>query len=153
MSKDKACIFCEIGHGHLESSKVYEDDLCLAFMDIHPLGDGHVLIIPKQHVKQLTELAPAVQSHLFSLANAILAAQRKCGLGLDGTNILVNDGPAANQTVGHCHIHVIPRKKGDALGSIFRVALHVTGIFGFARKRHLLDDQAARIKAALQFNA
>lgn len=144
------CIFCQIAKGDLPASKVHEDEHCLAFMDIHPLGRGHVLVIPKAHVVQSTETDPAVTAHLFKLAHRILVAQRELGWGLEGTHLLLNDGRAANQTVPHMHVHVIPRERGDALRSIGRLALHVTKVFGRATPRGELDRQADRLRQCLQ---
>lgn len=121
----------------------------MALMDIHPLGEGHVLIIPKQHAKLLQEVSAEHQAHMFELADKLVKAQRLSGFGTEGTNILINDGKAANQTVPHCHIHLIPRKKGDIIGSIIRVTLHITGLFGFASNRKALDAQASAIRSHL----
>ncbi|WP_111495771.1 HIT family protein [Marinobacter bohaiensis] len=145
----RACIFCEIAQGKAPKALVYEDDHCLAFMDIHPLGDGHVLVIPVEHAVQITDLAPETSEHLFNVAQRILRGQRRLGLGLNGTHILLNDGEAANQTVPHAHIHVIPRKKGDSLRSASRLLLHVTGLFGARAKRTTLEQQAKALRYEL----
>ncbi|MDX1590259.1 MAG: HIT family protein [Oleiphilaceae bacterium] len=144
-----SCIFCQISRGELPASMVHEDSQCLAFMDIHPLGRGHVLVIPKQHVVQSTETDPALTAHLFAVAHRILVAQRALGWGLEGTHLLLNDGRAANQTVPHMHVHVIPRERGDALRSIGRLALHVTKVFGPATRRGELDRQAQQLRQQL----
>jgi len=140
-----ACIFCQIIEGALPASVVYEDEQALAFMDIHPLGRGHVLVIPKKHAVQLTELGPEEGQHLFAIARRVLDAQRALGWGLGGSHILLNDGKSANQMVPHVHVHVIPREKGDALRSLGRLTLHVTGIFGRATRREVLEEQAAAL--------
>lgn len=145
-----ACIFCQIAQGALPASMVHEDDQCQAFMDIHPLGRGHVLVVPRQHIVQSTDTDPAMTAHLFAVAHRILAAQRELGWGLDGTHLLLNDGRAANQTVPHMHVHVIPRERGDALRSIGRLALHVTKVFGPATRRAELDRQADLLRQCLQ---
>lgn len=136
------CIFCKIRAGELPASVVYEDDQVLAFMDIHPLGRGHVLVIPHQHAAQITELPPELGEHLFRIARRVLEAQRTLGWGLEGSHILLNDGHRANQKVPHVHVHIIPREKRDALPSLGRLMLHVTGLFGPAVKRERLDEQA-----------
>lgn len=144
------CVFCQIANGEIPASRVHEDDQCLAFMDIHPLGRGHVLVVPRQHIVQSTDTDPAVTAHLFAVAHRILAAQRELGWGLEGTHLLLNDGRAANQTVPHMHVHVIPRERGDALRSIGRLALHVTRVFGPATRRAELDRQADLLRRRLQ---
>ncbi|BES70766.1 HIT family protein [Marinobacter nanhaiticus D15-8W] len=144
------CVFCQIGQGRAPAARVFEDEHCCAFMDIHPLGRGHVLVIPKTHVVQITELSDPVSNHLFSVARNILKAQRVVGWGVDGTNLLINDGKAANQTLPHTHIHVIPREKGDSLKSAGRLLLHVTGLFGPKTRPHILQEQAEALRNALE---
>jgi histidine triad (HIT) family protein len=143
------CIFCDIIGEEAPAARVYEDDLCLAFLDIHSLGRGHVLIVPKEHVQQITSLPQTVSDHLFHQARRVLEAQRQLGWGVDGTNILLNDGKTANQTLPHAHVHVIPRKKGDSLKSAGKLLLHVTGLFGFRTSASQLEHQAASLRALL----
>lgn len=143
------CIFCQISAGALPASQVYEDDQVVAFLDIHPLGRGHVMVIPRKHARQLPELTPALGNHLFAVAQRILQAQRALGWGVNGSHILLNDGPQANQTMPHVHVHIIPREKRDSLHTLGRLALHVTGLFGPATKRQRLDEQARALAAEL----
>ncbi len=143
------CLFCNIAQKKLDSSIVFEDKQCIAIMDIFPLGEGHVLVIPKQHGVLLNELDQVLQSHLFSVGSKIVNAQRAAGFGVKGTNFLLNDGKAANQTVPHIHLHLIPRKKGDFIKSIPKLALHVTGLFGLSTSRTKLNKQANAIKQHL----
>jgi len=147
------CIFCGILEGRLPASIVQRDDSCLAFMDIHPLSPGHVLIIPREHAMQITELPEPTVQHLFTVAHRILRAQRALGWGLEGSHILLNDGPRANQMVPHAHVHVIPREKRDGPGILGRLSLHVTGLFGRAEKRERLDDQASALQHQLEESA
>ncbi|MDX1589238.1 MAG: HIT family protein [Oleiphilaceae bacterium] len=144
-----ACIFCQILSGELPASVVHEDDQALVFMDIHPLGRGHVLIVPRQHAAQITTLTPALGEHLFRLARQVLEAQRTLGWGLEGAHVLLNDGHRAQQKVPHVHVHVIPREKRDALPSLGRLVLHVTGLFGPAQNRERLNEQARLLAQAM----
>ncbi|ARU55997.1 histidine triad domain-containing protein [Oleiphilus messinensis] len=146
---DDNCIFCQIAANKAPAAKVHEDQHCIAFMDLYPLGLGHVLVIPKTHAVKLEELDHITQSHLFKVANAVIDAQRKCGLGCQGTHLLVNDGKAAHQTVPHAHVHLIPRQKGDILKSTFRLVLHITGMFGLPANRKKLEAQASQINQHL----
>lgn len=143
------CVFCQILADQVPASKVHEDDICLAFMDIHPLGRGHVLVIPKRHAVQLTELSPEESLHLFRIGNHILHAQRSLGWGVLGSHLLLNDGPAANQLVPHIHLHIIPREPKDTIRTLGKLALHLTGLMGFPRKRDVLNTEAAQIHRAL----
>lgn len=145
----KSCVFCRILAGELPVSLVHEDEHCIAFMDIHPIGEGHVLVIPRQHATQLTDIDAALSDHLFHIATRVLNAQRQLGWGRDGSHILLNDGPAANQQVPHIHVHVIPRRRRDGLGTLGRLALHVTGVFGLPSTRARLDEQAAQLRQVL----
>lgn len=149
LSHNPKCLFCKINQGAEPSVSVYEDDICKAFMDIFPLGEGHVLVIPKSHAVRLEELDQAVHAHLFRISNRIIEAQREAGFGTEGTNLLINDGKAANQTVPHAHIHLIPRKRGDLIQSVWRVALHISGFFGFKTNKEKLEEQASMIRRAL----
>ncbi len=110
----EACVFCKIVAGQIPSVKVYEDADVLAFMDIGPLSDGHLLVVPKQHFEKLDECSEQV---LSSLINAVgkLSSAVKQSLEPDGYNVLCNNGRAAGQLVDHVHFHIIPRKKEDGL--------------------------------------
>ncbi len=109
------CIFCKIVAGEIPCTKVYEDDLCLAFMDIGPLADGHTLLIPKTHYEFLHEMpaeeAAHLGKHLPVLAKAVQEA-----MGAEGLNVLQNNGRISGQAVPHVHVHFIPRDRGDGLG-------------------------------------
>ncbi len=143
----KQCVFCEIAKHALDSSIVYEDDDFLIVMDLYPLSDGHLLVIPKQHQQYLHDLTEKEQIRIFELGNAALQALRASGYGLGGCNLLLNDGKDANQTVPHVHLHVIPRKRYDILRSLPKLILHITGVFGIQKKRAILDEQAKTIAA------
>ena len=108
------CIFCKIVSGEIPSIKVYEDDRVLAFMDINPVNEGHLLIIPKAHAATIHEIAEgdflAVMSATRKLASAV-----KKALNPDGINLLQLNGKAANQVVPHLHVHIVPRWFGDGL--------------------------------------
>ncbi len=102
------CIFCKIVAGEIPASKVYEDDHVLAFLDITQVTQGHTLVIPKQHFRNVLDLEPQVAADLFSAVPAI-ARQLKEKLGASGLNIVNNNEEAAGQTVFHTHIHLLPR--------------------------------------------
>jgi histidine triad (HIT) family protein len=113
------CIFCDIISGKIESSKVYEDDRVLALMDIQPVNQGHILIIPKKHAKLMTDLDDDLISHIFKIAKKINIALRKSGVKCEGVNIFLADGEAAFQEIFHVHVHVIPRFAGDGFELVF----------------------------------
>lgn len=84
----------------------------MAFPDGYPVTDGHVLIIPRRHLDRLEALEPEEWADLFELVRTV-AIELGGTAGVDGVNIGVNSGQAAGQTIGHAHVHVIPRREGD----------------------------------------
>lgn len=110
------CIFCKIVAGESPASVVHRDDNTVAFMDIAPVVDGHVLVIPTYHTADLAGLTDAAGGHVFATGKRVAAALRASGLPCDGVNFFLADGTAAGQTVFHTHLHVIPRTLGDGLG-------------------------------------
>ena len=107
------CIFCMIANGQIPSTTVYEDDDFKAVFDIAPANPGHVLIIPKKHAGDITELPQETAAKVLPLAARIGKAQMEA-LGADGFNTVINTGEAAGQSVMHFHTHIIPRYKGEA---------------------------------------
>jgi len=108
------CLFCKIVAGEIPSTKVYEDDRVLAFMDINPASRGHLLVIPKEHTESIVDVSPDTMPHIFSAVRRLGAAAEK-KLGAQGFNIIVNKGSAAGQIIFHTHVHMIPRYDGDGL--------------------------------------
>jgi len=110
------CVFCKMVAGQIPVTKIYEDEVILAFLDIGPVSDGHTLVIPRRHVEKLHDCPPEllgqVASRLGKIAEAITAAMNS-----DGYNVLCNNGRAAGQLVKHLHFHIIPRNTGDNLFS------------------------------------
>jgi histidine triad (HIT) family protein len=105
------CIFCKIVDGSIPSSKIYEDDHVVAFLDISPFEKGHFLVVPKCHVSLLTELSADLLTHTISVVQR-LSAHLLERLPCDGFNLLQNNGACATQTVPHVHFHIIPRFNG-----------------------------------------
>ena len=110
------CIFCHIISGKVASKKIYEDDKCLAILDINPANPGHILILPKEHYSIMPLIPEDEIKHLFKIAKKVSAAQIR-GLKADGTNIFIANGAAAGQKAPHFMIHMIPRKSNDGLDS------------------------------------
>ena len=111
MSYDQNNVFAKILRGELPCTKVYEDEATLAFMDIMPQTDGHVLVIPKEAAPTLMALSEAGGTAALNTARKIAVALTK-GLNAPGIYITQMNGEAAGQTVPHFHIHVIPRGPG-----------------------------------------
>lgn len=102
------CIFCAIAAGEIPSFKIYEDDMCLAYLDINPFSEGHTLVIPKSHSEGLLDTPCETLSALIKRVKKV-ASHIKSTLNADGFNILQNNGEAAGQTVKHIHFHIVPR--------------------------------------------
>ncbi len=110
------CIFCKIVKGEIPAYKVYEDEKILVFMDIEPINPGHVLIIPKKHVKLITELDDDLVEEIFKVAKKMDIVIRNSEIKCEGINFLLADGVAAGQEVPHFHVHVFPRYDNDGFG-------------------------------------
>ena len=115
MSSDPDCIFCKIVAGEIPCFKLYEDAATLAFMDINPVNDGHALIIPKAHYADVFAVSGDALAATAAMAKKVAAAVQ-AALEPAGMNLLQCNGEAANQSVMHFHMHVIPRRIGDDLG-------------------------------------
>lgn len=101
---DPNCIFCKIATGEINTNKVYEDDVCVAFRDMEPLMPTHVLIIPKEHYADIADDVPeATLGHCFATVRKVAEQE---GLS-NGFRLLVNTGEDASQSVRHFHIHLL----------------------------------------------
>ena len=115
------CIFCKIIAGEIPSSKVYEDDQVVAFLDISQVTPGHTLVVPKQHFRNLLEMDADSSSRLFARVPDIARKVMKA-TGAKGMNILNNNEEIAGQTVFHTHVHLAPRyEETDGLQISFEV--------------------------------
>lgn len=106
------CVFCKIVNGDIPSFRVYEDEHTLVFMDIAKDVDGHMVAIPKKHVKCILDCDVETLSYLMATVKKV---SKHCidVCGYDGVNLLNASDESAGQSVPHFHIHIIPRKRGD----------------------------------------
>lgn len=134
--RDHNCVFCRIVAGEIPCLKIHEDDHILSFLDIGPLAEGHTLVIPKDHVERLEEMAPehvaAITAHLPRLARAVLEATRA-----PAYNLLQNNGAESGQVVPHVHFHIIPRFDADGLGYRWNAGKYEEGRAGEVLKNVL----------------
>ncbi len=107
-------MFCAIVAGEAPALRIYEDDDHLAILDIRPFTRGHTLVVPKRHTVDITDTPPETLADMVTIGQRIAKAARATELA-DATNIGINDGSAAFQTVSHIHLHVLPRRNGDIL--------------------------------------
>lgn len=106
------CIFCKIINHEIPGKVIYEDELCMAFLDLSQTTDGHTLIVPKKHFANILEVDHHTLGHMMSVAQNIMNTIQK-NMNAKGFNVLTNVNEIAGQTVMHFHIHIIPRYEKD----------------------------------------
>lgn len=132
-----ATLFTHIINGDIPGTFVYRDDLCVVFLTINPLADGHVLVVPIEEVDHWVDLSPALSLHLFEVSHRIgkaLQAVFPC----ERVGMII-----AGYEVNHCHIHLIPTQN--------------LGQFNFANaaasiEREVLEAQGEKIRSAIASN-
>ncbi len=127
-------IFSHIINGNIPGTFVYRDDICVAFMSINPLADGHVLVVPIEEVDHWVDASPELSAHLFAVSHKIslaLASAFPC----ERVGLII-----AGYEVNHCHIHLIPTQ-----------SMHELNFANAAQssERDTLESHAAKIIAAL----
>lgn len=137
MAYDSDNIFAKLLRGEIPATRVYEDEETLAFMDIMPRSDGHLLVIPKTPCRNILDASPAQLAAVIGTVQK-LAAAAKDGMGADGVTIQQFNEAAGGQEVFHLHFHVLPRRAGETL--------RPAGTMG---DMEAIRSHADRIKAAL----
>jgi len=112
MNEGENCIFCKIVNNEIPSTKVYENEKVLAFLDITPINKGHVLVIPKVHSENIYEIEDEILSEIIKISKKLSISIKK-SLNADGINVIMNNDYDAGQRVFHAHFHIIPRYKND----------------------------------------
>ncbi len=135
---DPSNVFAKILSGEVPSYKVYEDDRALAFMDVMPRADGHVLVVPKSPARNIFDVAPEDLGYVMGVVQMVSRAVRTA-MNADGLTIQQFNEEAGGQVVFHLHFHVLPRHAGQPLRP------H-TGEF---EKKEILEANAARIRSAM----
>ncbi|MFA6257669.1 MAG: HIT domain-containing protein [Candidatus Paceibacterota bacterium] len=103
------CIFCKIIKKEIPCTQIYEDESFLSFLDIQPVSDGHLLIIPKKHIVWMQDADDETISEIFKLAKKLMLAIKK-GVGCDYVQLSI-----VGKDVPHFHVHLIPRYFKDNL--------------------------------------
>jgi len=111
-----SCIFCDVATKKINANIVFENDNICCFLDIDPINEGHVLIIPKQHYLDADEIPDFILFEIMALS-AKLVRVIKSKYAPDGYSIMQNGG--IFNDVGHYHLHVFPRYKDDGFGWTF----------------------------------
>ena len=111
-----SCLFCEIISGEVSATVVFEDDVCIAFLDHRPLFHGHCLLVPKNHFETLSDLPTDLVSPLFANVQLLTRAV-ETALNAEGSFVAMNN--RVSQSVPHLHVHIVPRKRKDGLKGFF----------------------------------
>ena len=106
------CLFCKIIAKEIPAEVVYEDGTVIAILDITPVNPGHVLVLPKKHVRNIFDIEPEDWKEVMERVRLLSPAVREASAA-EGINIHVNNEPAAGQIIFHSHVHIIPRYEGD----------------------------------------
>ena len=138
MAYNENNIFAQILRGEADAFHVYENDNCLAFLDVMPQSDGHTLVLPKAPAENLFDLEPSIAGALFQSTQMVGRAVR-AAFKPDGIVVAQFNGSAAGQSVFHIHMHIIPRYANTDLRR------HARRMADTA----ILEDHAERIRAAL----
>jgi len=104
---DPTCIFCSIITRDTPGTIVFQDDLVVAFLDIHPAAPIHILIVPREHIASIDHLTndhADLIGHMFIVARQLAKAN---DIAESGYRLIINSGPDANQTVFHLHLHLL----------------------------------------------
>ncbi len=108
------CLLCKIVQKEIPSSIIFEDEVCLAILDIMPANAGHVLVLTKKHYATLLDIPEQEFVTVMQRVRA-LAETMKTALKLEGFNLLQNNGEIAGQLISHFHFHIIPRQGKDKI--------------------------------------
>ncbi len=139
-ARELYCAFCAIVGGDDTSVEIVcEGDTWLAFFPLEPATPGHTLVIPRLHVPDLWSVDTSLAADLMA---AVIRVGRAIDIALtpEGMNLITSSGEAAEQTVYHLHLHVVPRWRRDGFGEIWPPKAELGGID--------LDGVADRIREA-----
>ena len=126
MNRDPSCVFCKIVAGDIPANVVSVSELALAFLDVGPLADGHLIVIPQEHHESLLDLSPGAAAEIAQSLPVLGRALVRV-TGASGFNLLQNNGAVAGQVVNHVHFHLIPRFEGDGLGFRWKPGTYAEG--------------------------
>ena len=133
---DKDCLFCRIVAGDVDAHFVFEDEVCVAFLDARPLFPGHSLLVPREHHETLWDLPDELVAPLFRNAKVLSSAVRDA-MGAQGAFVAMNN--VVSQSVPHLHVHIAPRNRKDGLRGFF-----------WPRTKYRSDEQAAEVAARIR---
>lgn len=129
------CVFCSVIDGTSPAVLVAATSQVVAFLDVRPVFDGHVLVVPRRHLEALEDVPDDLLVPLYATVREVAGAVR-AGLGAEGAFVATNN--RVSQSVPHLHVHVVPRTKGDGLRGFF-----------WPRRRYDSDVAAAAVGARI----
>jgi histidine triad (HIT) family protein len=131
-----SCTFCRIVRKETESPLVFEDETCVVFLDHRPLFPGHCLVVPRGHHETLLDIPAELIAPLFTNVRRAARAVQEA-VSAEGSFVAINN--RISQSVPHCHVHVVPRRKGDGLKGFF-----------WPRKRYGDPQEMLAVQAAIR---
>ncbi len=138
-----SCLFCGIIKGEVSASVVFEDSICIAFLDHRPLFPGHCLLVPRSHYETLSELPKALVSPVFENVQ-LLARAVEIALAAEGSFVAMNN--RVSQSVPHLHVHVVPRKRKDGLKGFFWPRNKYESEADIVKVQQLIRSEVARMQ-------
>jgi histidine triad (HIT) family protein len=133
------CIFCKIVKGEIPAYKIYEDERVYAFLDINPLSEGHILLLPREHYVNILDTPVELYVYMNEVVKKIVDKIQE-GYTPDGILINQNNGKRAGQEVDHMHIHIKPIYED-------------TKIFNEAKyRKKFSEEKMKKIQSDLSFN-
>ena len=130
-----SCLFCKIIKGEIPCYKVYEDEYTIAFLDISKDIDGHTLVLPKKHFKNILDVDDETLKHVIETVK-LVSKNYTTNCGFNGINIINNNEECAEQSIPHLHIHILPRKDNDN----YKVFPSLSGA------KHSLEDNLEKLR-------
>ena len=137
----KPCVFCGVIDGSIDAEVVWSDEIAVAFLDHSPVFKGHVLVVPRDHVVTLPDLANDLVGPYFSIVQRIADAV-PTAIGADGTFVAMNN--VVSQSVAHLHTHVVPRRFKDGLRGFFWPRVRYASTDERASFAELIRNELAR---------
>lgn len=110
------CLFCNLANGKIPTYSIYQNDLVNCFLDIDPIADGHILVVPKQHLLEIDSFDVLIANHIMQAAILVTKAI-KHAYHPDGVSMMQNGGYF--NEVNHYHLHVFPRYRNDGFSWIY----------------------------------
>jgi histidine triad (HIT) family protein len=128
-----SCIFCKIISGEITAAKIFEDEKCLVFLDVNPVTDGHLLLIPKEHFASMAETPDDLVAYLYIKAKWLMPKLKKA-LSADYISLSV-----VGTDVPHFHIHLISRRFDDGLAHFWPTKKYAAGEMAAVAEKIILE--------------